>query len=465
MSTNKYFNFAVFIIPCLLFFTESIAQTRYLDPVFDRLTETRGVRFSTGVPQPKRGGGAYELLAGGQRVNVREHDTENVNLNMDIFEPAGDEATLRPVVIFCFGGGFFAGSRNSPEIVELARQLALRGYVTASIDYRLGLNVYDEGASRRAPYRAIQDSRAAVRFFRADADNENRYRIDPNKVYIAGYSAGGIAALNNVYLDKDTERPEATRSVDYRYRSILVFRTIRMPDLGCLDCAGDNQGYSGKANGAIAMAGAVNNLADIEGPDDAPVLMFHSSNDNVVPFREGQPLAILSYLPNFSVPSTFGSASVNDRAGQVGAPKQYFEYPDRGHLVHFRPIGGLYPEIVPRTSEFLFDLVTNTTNQVRVAQLNNEVVLEGIQAYPNPVRDGILHIKANFVERGTTQVQLFDATGRVVYQQAHQGLMESGNVLTVDMSTLDLPLSGVYMLKVTTRAGAYHQKIAYTSVN
>jgi len=63
---------------------------------------------------------------------------EAVNLYMDIFTPEGDTATDRPVMIFAFGGGFVAGDRS--QVAVLAANYALRGYVAASIDYRLFTN-------------------------------------------------------------------------------------------------------------------------------------------------------------------------------------------------------------------------------------------------------------------------------------------------------------------------------------
>ncbi|MCR9119664.1 MAG: alpha/beta hydrolase, partial [bacterium] len=68
---------------------------------------------------------------------------------------------------------------------EVAQDLAARGVVTASIDYRL---------SGEAPFPAhIHDCKVAVRFLRANA---KKYGIAPGRLGAIGHSAGGhLAAL------------------------------------------------------------------------------------------------------------------------------------------------------------------------------------------------------------------------------------------------------------------------------
>ncbi len=98
-------------------------------------------------------------------------------LEMDIYRPKGAWGEL-PAVVCIHGGGWANGNRTSHE--KVAQALAARGYVTATISYRL---------SGEAPFpAAIHDCKAAVRFLRA---NSKEYGIDPENIGAIGLSAGG----------------------------------------------------------------------------------------------------------------------------------------------------------------------------------------------------------------------------------------------------------------------------------
>ena len=96
---------------------------------------------------------------------------------------------LRPLVVFVHGGGWWTGNQRAAsaflDFPAVLANLAQRGYVVASIEYRL---------SGEAPFPAqLQDLQEAVRFLRANAA---RFGIDPAKVALWGMSAGAqLAAL------------------------------------------------------------------------------------------------------------------------------------------------------------------------------------------------------------------------------------------------------------------------------
>lgn len=319
---------------------------RYRNEIFTNVTETDEVLFSTAVPVPEPGGGFYEWLTG-YPLNVVEYNTSDQDLFMDIFEPLGDTIQKRPLVIICFGGGFLAGSKDHWSIRLIAEKLAKRGYVTATIDYRLGMNIFDADLSMRAPYRGLQDGRSAIRFFKADAANDNVYRIDTNNIYIGGHSAGAFIALHNAYMDKEVERPLSTYTWTQDGNSV--------PDQLCLDCVGDNQGYAGDARAVFSLAGALGFTDYIETADDPQVVMFHSEDDDTVPYYSGQPFSSLLWLVVGSdLPDVYGSEAIAERGDVVGLDYQFNSYTNRGHSVHEETENTLYADIIPKISDSFY---------------------------------------------------------------------------------------------------------------
>ena len=104
-------------------------------------------------------------------------------LQLDVFYPAARHRQGYPAVLFIHGGGWRSGSRA--QHVPMAQQLAARGYVTVTAEYRLSTEtVYPA---------AVLDLKAAVRWLRANA---RAYQIDTTRVAVWGFSAGGqLAAL------------------------------------------------------------------------------------------------------------------------------------------------------------------------------------------------------------------------------------------------------------------------------
>ena len=319
---------------------------RYNAEIFG-VTETNDIQFSTGVPQPNEGGGFYEWITG-YPLNVEEYNTSPVDLKMDIFEPTGDTMQHRPVVIVAFGGGFLSGSKDHWSIRLICQNLAKRGYVAAAIDYRLGMNIFDADLANRAVYRGLQDARSAVRFFRADAAGANTYKVDPDHIFIGGHSSGAFMALHNAYLDLETERPLST------YEWMQDGNVV--PDQECLDCVGDNTGFSGHANAIFSLAGALGFTSFIESGSDPKVVMFHSTDDGTVPYDSGSPFSsILWLVVGSDLPDVYGSLPISEQADVVGLPYDFFSYTNRGHDVHESSSSTLYSDIIPGISDWFFN--------------------------------------------------------------------------------------------------------------
>jgi acetyl esterase/lipase len=117
-------------------------------------------------------------------------------LHLDLYRLSADsQKHPKPLVVYVHGGGWFGGhTRQSGAFSSwpnVLASLAARGYVIASVEYRLS-------SEARFPA-AVQDVKAAIRWLRAHAE---QYGIDKRRVLIWGASAGGqLAALTATSCD------------------------------------------------------------------------------------------------------------------------------------------------------------------------------------------------------------------------------------------------------------------------
>ncbi len=101
-------------------------------------------------------------------------------LHLDIFRHRTITGSL-PAILFIHGGGWSSGDRSMEE--PLAQRLAGKGFVTATVEYRLS-------PEARFPA-AVLDLKSAVRWLRARAAV---YGIDTARIGVCGGSAGGHLA-------------------------------------------------------------------------------------------------------------------------------------------------------------------------------------------------------------------------------------------------------------------------------
>ncbi len=249
-------------------------------------------------------------------------------LRMDIYNPLCDDPSHRsrkPLLVWIHGGSFLAGDKSDASITNLCKQFARRGYVTASINYRLGfvsdhaawncnypnyscLFASDSAEWIRALYRGIQDGKGAVRYL---VNRNNQYRIDTNSVFVAGESAGSCIALGIGLLDTVIERWPQTFSLanapppnpntyncSYNLPETFPNPSIPRPDLGGIDgnLEPSNINYTIKAIGNNFGALASNLLTYHSAKRRRPdIYSFHQPCDLIVPIDSGNVYAGLSW--------------------------------------------------------------------------------------------------------------------------------------------------------------------------
>ncbi len=216
----------------LLFFSFiAISQTRYIDPIFEC------------------------VMSKTYNYSVKGKDT----LKLDIYEAENDSLVeKRALFVIVHGGGFNSGKRNDLSLINLAENVAKKGYVVTSIDYRLlgkgdyfGCNL---SANKKIKiYKdAADDLLSALQYLVNYKDN---FRIDDTKIVLLGVSAGAETALNVVY-----NRELVIRNLD-RYANI-------------------------KPAAVISVSGAILN-ADLINKNTVPSVFYHGINDKVVPYGKG----------------------------------------------------------------------------------------------------------------------------------------------------------------------------------
>ena len=191
------------------------AGQRYLDPIFTGVTVQRDLVYG----RAPGANGVDEIL------------------KLDLYQPAGDTAAARPVVVFAHGGAFTQGDKSTSTWVAVVDQLARRGFVAASINFRLTGESAD----------ATDDMQAAVRWFRSRAST---LRIDPSRIAVMGSSSGAIQALETNFGADDPGNS-------------------------------GNPGYPSDVAGAIAISWGQHTGID---PGEPPIAIFESFDDTTYAF-------------------------------------------------------------------------------------------------------------------------------------------------------------------------------------
>ena len=228
-----------------------------------------------------------EIFENTNKETVTYSDT--LDLEMDIYTPEGDICTNRPVLIFAHGGAFMGGSKDNSTVVNLCESFAKRGYVTASINYRLAGDLLgflqsftfytDTEDAYNVVLNAVMDGKAAVRYFRKDfTENGNSYGIDPNQIWGGGNSAGGVLFLHagHVATAEEFINPlDATRA--------SIAQGIIDGFDGGIEGDSGNPGYSSELAGVISLAGALHRAEYVD-ELDVPSVFCHGDADGVVPY-------------------------------------------------------------------------------------------------------------------------------------------------------------------------------------
>ena len=206
-----------------------------------------------------------------------------------------DPLEKRPLVVLAHGGGFWGGEKENMDYI--IQQLAQKGYVAVSANYRKGWDAYgdpedcdgDGNSMYQAIYKAMQDLQASVRYL---VENADTYAIDTSWIFLGGQSAGVYAMMNSTYITQeewDSMFPEHT----------ALF--------GSLNSATNDIEINYTIKGFINFWGGMLDTAFIDENDVLPTISFFGTEDEIVPPYEGNFQGCEQYA------YVYGSASISEK--------------------------------------------------------------------------------------------------------------------------------------------------------
>lgn len=234
---------------------------------------------------------------------ITYYEDDSTKLELDLFLPEKiTSENPKPVFLFVHGGGFASGNRASGH--SIAKYLAQKGFVTASISYELYMK--DKSFScdgiLSEKIKAIQYSVNHIWLATAFMlENASEYNIDASNFFIGGSSAGAEAVLHAQYWD---------------YERMNWYINKKLPS---------NFRYAGVVSGA----GAIMDLNLITKQNAIPTFLFHGNKDRIVPYAT----AAHHYCPPNSPGwlMLFGSLSIYEHIENLDTSTTLVTYDGAGH--------------------------------------------------------------------------------------------------------------------------------------
>ena len=426
------------------------------------------------------------------------------SLTLDLYKPLGDNNPSRPLMVLVHGGSWLTGCKENEAVFAI--ELAQRGYVVASVNYRKGWHksafVANPGPTAldypsnclypadsmeliRAIYRGQQDVKGAIRWLKARAIQDSTCN---NKVMVGGESAGAFLALAVGLLDRPEEKPTSclalpnaptpganlTNCYDQNCVTQIISPTgaaLQRPDLGPIGGTLNLNGYNDAVIGVASFFGGVpyealqNNW--LQGPDTPAIYLYHQTCDGVVPFGYNQPMVTLSANCNLGFTPwhtkfmhTFGNGAIASALQSIPNPPPFTT--DFLACDPFNPAlallecvryanNGSYhfahnpPERAQKLADFL-SLVISGTSCFTVSSKEPAATIPGMVS-PNPFGQQ-LSVYLTEATTGEARISLTDISGKTVWSATRE--LRAGENLLLEQNQLP---AGFYALQIRAKAG------------
>ena len=194
-----------------------------------------------------------------------------------------NDGTRYPVIFWFAGGGWMDTDHNVhlPNLVDFARH----GYIVVGVEYRDSNKVQFPGQ--------LEDAKAAIRYIRANA---KRFQADPNRFIAMGESAGGHMAS---MLGVTNGLNQFDKGANLDYSSDVQ---VAVPFYGVVDPLTAKTGSASndfdfvyrnllgaEPENAPELDSAANPLTYVNSTS-TPFLIFHGTEDVVVPIKDSEKL-------------------------------------------------------------------------------------------------------------------------------------------------------------------------------
>ena len=224
--------------------------------------------YPAGIPNSKP-------VANKQKANKGADGIErisDVSVPTYRFFPAPASKNPQSCVVICPGGGYriLASSHEGYDIAAKFNEIGVSALV---LYYRLPA----DSAQVEKKYAPLQDAQAAIALVRTNAA---KWKIDPAKVGIMGFSAGGhLAATASTHFNKDYTGSLSGANLRPDF-SILLYPVISMRPFGH---GGSKQSLLGK-NPTEEELALFSNEEQVTA-QTPKAFIVHASDDNAVPLK------------------------------------------------------------------------------------------------------------------------------------------------------------------------------------
>lgn len=332
------------------------------------------------------------------------------SLRMNIFKPLGDGQTERPLLIALHGGAWIGGHRNDMD--SLCYGYAQRGYVAATISYRMGFYgpwpfqppyANDPAEVIRACYRAVQDLNGAIRFLKGRGLQDSS---SAEQVFLLGGSAGAITAVHSAYVNDPAEKPAECGAIG----PVMEFLTPRQrPDLGPVEGRLNFNGHDNSVKAVASLFGGIFDTTYIDAATDPALYLYHQTGDRLVGCGYQQGLWGLPLGLGANYPWFHGSCSMDPRMQNLGYDStryQFYLHDGPDHTVHDLPL--VDSLIAVFFAQQICPAVSTGTGP-------DDITASDIRVQPNPA-SGTFYI--SWTGAPFTRILLFDLSGRLIREEA-----------------------------------------------